>query len=94
MNKIYDTAHLSANLKKLIELKSNKDNKKFTASQLAAILNVQRSQIARLTTQNEDIKVENPKLSTLFDIVTFFCNEGINLSLDDLFIKNPNFSKT
>lgn len=92
MKKSYSTLHLSNNLKKLIELKSIKDGKKFTASQLASKLGMQRSQIARLLTENATLKVENPKLNTLFEIITFFEESGLNVSLDNLFESEPDFT--
>ena len=67
-------------LNELITAKQLKDNKKFTASQLAKAIAVDRSLIQRILTG----EVNNPTVNTLIKIVNFFVEDGFNLRLDDL----------
>ncbi len=71
---------VAAALKKLIELKSIRDNVKFTASQLAKAIDVDRSLIQRILKG----KVQNPRIDTLIRITQYFIDEGFSLTVDDL----------
>jgi transcriptional regulator with XRE-family HTH domain len=85
-NNLTDVANM---LTHLIEAKTIRDNKRFTASQLAKAINVDRSLIQRLLTG----EVENPRIDTLVKIVNFFTEEGFNLRVDDLIgFKNTTIS--
>lgn len=71
-------------IKDLIELKSQKDNNPFTASQLAAALGMPRSMITKLTHTDKSKRVTNPRIDTLLKIVDFFKADGFNITIDDL----------
>lgn len=71
-------------IRDLIELKSQKDNNPFTASQLAAALGMPRSMITKLTHTDKSKRVTNPRIDTLLKIVEFFKADGFNITIDDL----------
>jgi len=71
-------------LKDLIEEKSNRDQVKFTSSQLATALCMPRSMITKLTHPDESKRVMNPRIDTLLKIVDFFRADGFNITIDDL----------
>src|SRR3990167_9854928 len=71
-------------LKKLIELKSQRDQIKFTAAQLAYALNMPRSMITKLTHSDLSKRVTNPRIDTLLKIVDFFKKAGFNINIDQL----------
>lgn len=71
-------------LRDLIEEKSNRDQIKFTSSQLATALCMPRSMITKLTHPDESKRVINPRIDTLLKIVDFFRSDGFNITIDDL----------
>lgn len=71
-------------LRDLIEEKSNRDQIKFTSSQLATALCMPRSMITKLTHPDESKRVINPRIDTLLKIVDFFRSDGFNVTIDDL----------
>ena len=71
------SSDVAAALKKLIELKSIRDNVTFTASKLAKAIDVDRSLIQRILKG----KVQNPRIDTLIKITI---SEDFSLTVDDL----------
>lgn len=74
------SSNVAAALKKLIELKSIRDNVPFTASKLAKELKVDRSLIGRILKGG----IQNPRIDTLLKITQYFINEDFNLTVDHL----------
>lgn len=77
-------------LRNLIEEKSKRDNKEFTAYQLARALDMPRSLITSLTHSDESKRVVNPRISTLLKIVDFFRADGFDIKIEDLLGLNTN----
>ncbi len=71
---------LSVSLRNLIERKSKRDNRTFTAYQLAKCLAVDRSLILRILSG----EVPHPRIDTILKILDFFVQDGFKLSLDEL----------
>jgi len=67
-------------LNQLIEAKSLRDGKIFTASRLAKAIKVNRSIVHRILSG----EVENPKFETVAKIVKFFVNDGFYLQIEDM----------
>src|SRR3990167_9006077 len=80
----YQAISIHIELKKLIELKSQRDQIKFTAAQLANALNMPRSMITKLTHPDLLKRVINPRIDTLLEIVEFFKEDGFNINIDNL----------
>ncbi len=82
INNFTNSIHIE--LKRLIELKSKRDQIKFTSSQLANALQMPRSIITKLTHPDSLKRVTNPRIDTLLKIVDFFRADGFNVTIDGL----------
>lgn len=71
-------------LKQLIQAKSQRDNIKFTACQLAKILSIPRSILTKLTHHDVAKRVKNPKIETIMKIVDFFKQDGFDITIEKL----------
>jgi hypothetical protein len=80
-------------LRRLIELKCQKDNSDFTIYKLAQNLSMPHSVLIKLMHEHPEKRVNNPRIETLDKIVTFFRKDGFNITIDDLLhgIKNPSY---
>lgn len=72
------------NIREFINLKSLRDNKKFTASQLADAIGVPHSVLVKLLHKDPEKRVKNPRIDTLVKIVAFFQKDGFDISIDSL----------
>lgn len=71
-------------LKKLMDLKKNRDGKDFTIYQLAKAINMPHSIIVKLLHNDPKKRVVNPRIDTLSKIIDFFKSDGFSVTLDDL----------
>jgi transcriptional regulator with XRE-family HTH domain len=68
-------------ISRLIELKSKRDNIRFSTYKLAQAIGVDRSIIRRIING----EIENPRLDTFLKIINFFIADGFRLNLEDIF---------
>ncbi len=80
--KSFNEIHIG--LKKLLEQKSERDCASFTMYQLAKAINMPYSIISKLINPNPSKRVNNPRIDTLHRIVSFFQNDGFDVTIDDL----------
>lgn len=81
-----DSIHLV--LADLIEKKSERDNIRFTLSQLANAIDVKRSIIHRIMHPDPTKRVTNPHIQTLIKIIDYFRSDGFDITMDSLLGKN------
>jgi hypothetical protein len=88
-----ETNNIHFSLRTLIDLKSQKDNSEFTIYKLAKQLSMPHSVLTKLMHEQPDKRVNNPRIDTLDKIVTFFREDGFNITIDDLLhgLKNPSY---
>jgi transcriptional regulator with XRE-family HTH domain len=80
-----ETIHLV--ITDLIVKKERRDQKKFTGSQLAKLINVKASIVHRLIHPDPAKRVTNPQIETLIKIVEFFRADGFDISIDTLLLR-------
>jgi transcriptional regulator with XRE-family HTH domain len=84
VNTLTYTNDIHSTLKQLIELKSKRDNCKFTIYQLAKAINMPHSMLVKLAHQDPSKRVINPRIETLTKIINFFKQDDFNVSLEEL----------
>lgn len=87
-NKIFIT------LKQLMERKASRDCIHFTLSQLAKALEMPHSMLVKLMHSDPQKRVVNPRIDTLTRIVSFFREEGFDVTIDDLLLGLERRAKT
>lgn len=76
-------------LKELIDLKSRRDGKEFTITQLAKAIEMPHSMLVKLVHADPNKRVVNPRIDTIKKIVEFFKSDGFSITIDDfIFGKN------
>jgi hypothetical protein len=70
-------------LRELLDLKSRRDGKIFTPSQLAKSIAMPHSVIIKLLHPDPTKRVNNPRIDTLIKIIEYFKAEGIMVKNDD-----------
>ncbi len=81
----YSSENIHTALKYLVDLKTERDGKKFSFYQLAKAIDMPHSMIVKLAHADEAKRITNPKIETLTRIIEFFKNEGFDVSIDTLF---------
>ena len=71
-------------LRNLIENKVARDKQNFSICQLAKALDMPHSMLVKLIHPDPAKRVMNPRIDTLAKIVSFFKNDGFDVSIDDL----------
>ncbi|MCZ6914679.1 MAG: hypothetical protein O7C59_09610 [Rickettsia endosymbiont of Ixodes persulcatus] len=84
INMLGNKIHIT--LKKLMQLKSERDGMTFTLYQLAKAVNMNHSVLVRLLHHRPNKRINNPRIDTLAKIVAFFKTDGFNVTVNDLLI--------
>jgi transcriptional regulator with XRE-family HTH domain len=93
MEYTYKATYLSNNLKLLIQTKSQRDGRRFSAGQLAEAIGAPRSLISRLISDSAKNTVKNPRIETLYKVARFFYEDGFAIDVNDLLDPNANLSE-
>ena len=79
-----DSNNIYLALTKLLELKSERDEIKFTPSMLANAIGMPHSMVIKIAHADPSKRVKNPRIDTLARIVDYFQQDGFNVTVNDL----------